>query len=97
MTKSELLIVVVLLFTVLLRFAIILGVAYLLVPRGVTCPRCGLEMMPIRNIALDRILPLLQRRWCLDCGWNGVTRRVRPATTPPRAGAPRSQSKSGTS
>ncbi|HUK21736.1 MAG TPA: hypothetical protein VLV45_09285 [Gemmatimonadales bacterium] len=96
MTKSELLIIVVLLFTVLMRFAIILGVAYMLVPRGVTCPRCGLVMTPIRNVVLDRLLPVLQRRWCLDCGWNGVTRRARPRTTPPHAGAPRPQTKSGT-
>ena len=96
MTKSEILIVAVLLFTVLLRFAIIIGVAYLLLPRGMTCPRCGYEMMPIRNMLLDRVLPLVQRRWCLDCGWNGVTRRVRPAPTPPRAGAPRSQTRSRT-
>jgi len=96
MSKSEILIVTVLLFTVLMRFAIILGVAYLLVPRGVACPRCGVEMMSIRNVVVDRLLPMLQRRWCLDCGWNGVTRRVRPATTPPRAGAPRSQTRSRT-
>ncbi len=86
------LVVVVLLATVLLRLAIVTAVAYLLLPQGPRCPHCGVEMAAIRNRFFDRLLPLLQRRWCLECGWNGVVRRVRSAPTRrrvPRA-APRS-------
>ncbi len=81
------LIVVVLLVTVLIRFAIVTAVVFLLLPAGPSCPHCNVEMVPIRNGFIDRLLPVLQRRWCLECGWNGVVRRVRPAPT--RTDAPR--------
>ena len=68
-------IVAVLFATVLLRLAMVLGVAYLLVPRGPLCPHCHVEMLPLRHALLDRLLPGLQRRWCLQCGWHGVARR----------------------
>src|SRR5256886_14077300 len=71
------LVVVVLLVTVLLRVAIVTAVVYLLLPQGALCPHCNLEMVAIRNRVLDRLVPVLQRRWCLECGWNGVVRRVR--------------------
>src|SRR2546422_5653514 len=73
------LVVAVLLTTVLMRVAIIGAVAYLLLPQGSLCPHCGVEMVAIRNRFFDRLLPALQRRWCLECGWNGVVRRVRSA------------------
>src|SRR2546425_934485 len=66
------LIVVVLLVTVLMRFAIVTAVVYLLLPAGPLCPHCKIDMVPIRNRFFDRLLPALQRRWCLSCGWNGV-------------------------
>src|SRR2546423_15543992 len=69
------LVVVVLLATVLLRVAIVTAVVYLLLPQGPLCPHCNFEMVAIRNRALDRLVPVLQRRWCLECGWNGVVRR----------------------
>jgi hypothetical protein len=75
------LIVVVLLSTVVLRLAIVVAVIYRLLPRGPLCPRCHVEMVPIRNRFFDRFLPALQRRWCLDCGWNGIVRRIRAAPT----------------
>src|SRR2546421_13113719 len=78
------LVVVVLLATVLLRVAIVTAVVYLLLPQGPLCPHCNFEMVAIRNRALDRLVPALQRRWCLECGWNGVVRRGGPA----RGGAP---------
>jgi len=74
------LIVAVLLFTVLLRFAIILAVAYLLLPKHARCPHCDAEMMPIRNRFLRRVVPWIERRWCMECGWNGVVRRSRTPT-----------------
>src|SRR2546421_2808783 len=71
------LVVVVLLATVLLRVAIVTAVVYLLLPQGSLCPHCNLEMVAVRNRVLDQLVPVLQRRWCLECGWNGVVRRVR--------------------
>jgi len=66
----------VLLATVLLRFSIVATVVYLLLPRGPSCPRCGVEAATIRHPFLRRVLPWLEHRWCLDCGWNGLVRRV---------------------
>ena len=85
------LVVVVLLATVLLRVAIVTAVVYLLLPQGALCPHCNVEMVAVRNRVLDRLVPVLQRRWCLECGWNGVVRRVRTARarTPKRSPAPR--------
>jgi hypothetical protein len=86
------LIVAVLLVTVAIRFIIVLAIVYLLVPRGVECPHCKTEMMLIRNRVLERVIPSLQRRWCLECGWNGVTRRVsrgRRSANEPRRTIPR--------
>lgn len=73
------LVVLVLLVTVAMRVAIVTAVVYLLLPRGPLCPHCGIEMVPLRNRFFDRFLPALQRRWCLECGWDGVVRRVRGA------------------
>jgi hypothetical protein len=80
------LIVGVLLATVLLRFMLIVIAVYYLLPRGTRCPTCQTEMLPIRHPLLDRLCPVLQRRWCLECGWNGVVRREPPA---PHERAPR--------
>jgi hypothetical protein len=75
------LIVAVLLTTVLIRVVIVGAVTYLLLPQGSLCPHCSLVMVAIRNRFFDRLLPALQRRWCLECGWNGVVRRARSAPT----------------
>src|SRR5436309_4930995 len=95
------LIVVVLLITVLMRFAIVTAAVYLLLPAGPLCPHCKIDMVPIKNWFFDRLLPALQRRWCLSCGWNGVVaplgrgrsvpgkRSPRPILGGPAAGAPR--------
>jgi hypothetical protein len=82
------LIVVVLLSTVALRLAIVAAIVYRLLPPGPLCPNCQLEMMRIRNRFFDRLLPALQRRWCLECGWNGIVRRIRAAPTRTRAPRP---------
>ena len=75
--EGSMLVVLVLLVTVAMRVAIVTAVVYLLLPRGPLCPHCGIEMAPLRNRFFDRLLPALQRRWCLECGWDGVVRRVR--------------------
>ena len=78
--EGSMLVVLVLLVTVAMRVAIVTAVVYLLLPRGPLCPHCGIEMVvPLRNRFFDRLLPALQRRWCLECGWDGVVRRVRGA------------------
>src|SRR2546429_9802581 len=84
------LVVVVLLATVLLRVAIVTAVVYLLLPQGALCPHCNVEMVAVRNRVLDRLVPVLQRRWCLECGWNGVVRRGggARARAPPRPRGP---------
>lgn len=79
------LVVLVLLVTVAMRVVIVTAVVYLLLPRGPLCPQCGIEMAGLRNRFFDRLLPLLQRRWCLECGWNGVVRRTGTARARPSA------------
>ncbi len=69
------LVVAVLLVTVLLRFALVAVLTYVLLPRGPTCPHCAAQLTMIRNTFLQRVVPLLERRWCLECGWQGVVRR----------------------
>jgi hypothetical protein len=69
-------VVLVLLATVVMRLAIVTVVVYLLLPRGPACPRCGEQMVALRNRFFDRVLPALERRWCLGCGWDGLVRRV---------------------
>jgi hypothetical protein len=69
------LVVVVLLATVVMRLAIIGVVVYLLLPRSSACPHCGEHMAAVRNRLVDWVLPGLERRWCLECGWDGIVRR----------------------
>lgn len=69
------LIVGVLLATVLVRFSLVAVLTYGLLPRGSACPHCAAELTLIRNNFLRRLLPLLEHRWCLECGWHGVVRR----------------------
>ena len=76
------LIVGVLLATVLLRFIIIAAVVYLILPKSTRCPHCAAEMTAIRNRFVDRVLRKIERRWCMECGWNGVIRRPRPTPKP---------------
>ncbi|HET7789476.1 MAG TPA: hypothetical protein VFK78_01665 [Gemmatimonadales bacterium] len=77
------LIVGVLFATVLLRFAMILAVAYFLVPRGPACPGCGGEMAAIEHRLLALCLPAIEHRWCLACGWQGIVRRGAPGPRSP--------------
>jgi len=75
----SMLVVVVLLTTVLLRVVIVTAVVYLLLPQGPLCPHCRVDMVAIKNRFFHHLMPRLERRWCLECGWNGVVRRVRTA------------------
>jgi hypothetical protein len=71
------LIVVFLLFTVLLRVGLVAAVVYIMLPVTRACPRCAAELTSIRHPLLRYLLPNVEHRWCLTCGWNGVTRRMR--------------------
>ena len=77
------LIVVVLFITVLLRVGIVAVVVYLMLPATRACPRCGDEALLIRHPVLRFVVPVLEHRWCLRCGWTGVVRRAR--RTPPQS------------
>ena len=70
------LIVVVLFITVLLRAGIVIAVVYLILPATRQCTRCGAELVLIHHALLRRLIPPLEHRWCLSCGWSGVVRRV---------------------
>ena len=71
------LVAVVLFGTVLLRAAIVMSVVYLMLPRPFSCPRCADKLTLIHHPLLQRLLPLLEHRWCLGCGWSGVVRRMK--------------------
>jgi hypothetical protein len=79
------LIVVVLLATVILRFTIVATVVYLMLPASRVCPRCADELALIRHPVLRRLLPMVEHRWCLRCGWTGPVRRGRPPRNDPQS------------
>ena len=70
------LIVVVLFATVLLRAAIVLTFVYLMLPVKRVCPHCGAPLALIQHTVLRRLLPVVEHRWCLDCGWSGIVRQT---------------------
>jgi len=47
---------------------------YLFLPSGRECPRCTGETLPIRSAFLRPVKSLATLRWCMSCGWEGVTR-----------------------
>jgi hypothetical protein len=69
------LIVFVLLATVLLRAAIVVTFVYVILPAKRACPLCGAELTLVQHAVLRRLLPMIEHRWCLDCGWSGVVRQ----------------------
>lgn len=72
------LIVVVLFATVLLRLGIVLIVVYLMLPATRACPRCRNELALIWHSVMRLLVPVLEHRWCLHCGWSGLVRRTPP-------------------
>jgi hypothetical protein len=74
---------------VALRVVALLIFATVLIPRGRRCPACGEDTAALERRGLLRVLPWLDRRWCLACGWSWYRKRVaregRPvAAVPPR-------------
>jgi hypothetical protein len=76
------LIVLVLFATVLLRAGIVLSVVYLILPATRVCPHCADDLVLIRHPVLRHLVPYVEHRWCLGCGWNGIVRRPRPPQLP---------------
>ncbi len=70
------LVVFVLFATVLLRAAIVLTFVYVLLPVKRVCPLCGAPLALIQHSILRRLLPIIEHRWCLDCGWSGLVRQA---------------------
>ena len=69
------LVVIVLLVTVLLRAVIVLSFVYLILPKQRVCPLCGAPLTRIQHSLLRLLLPMVEYRWCLACGWSGIVRR----------------------
>jgi hypothetical protein len=77
----DLFIVEVLLATVLLRFMMVGALAYLLMGRTSVCPHCGTNTAQVRHGWLA-LLPRVERRFCLECGWTGFVRKTAPVSQP---------------
>lgn len=73
-------VVLVLLATVGLRFALVAAIVWLLVPRRRHCPKCATITLPLVSPRLMRIVRL-ERRWCLDCSWQGLSKRLATSGT----------------
>jgi hypothetical protein len=56
---------------------------YLFLPSGRDCPRCAAETVPVRSSFLRPLRRVVGLRWCMSCGWEGITR-----TTSTHAPAP---------
>jgi hypothetical protein len=72
-------VVVVLLATVVLRAVIVLTFVYLMLPKHCVCPQCGAPLARVHHALLRLLAPVVEHRWCLDCGWSGL---VRPQPRP---------------
>ncbi|HWP38268.1 MAG TPA: hypothetical protein VNL18_12020 [Gemmatimonadales bacterium] len=72
---NSVLVVGVLMVTVLLRVAIVIAAIWFLIPRRRWCPHCSEETAALespRGLVLARV----ERRWCLACGWVGLSKRL---------------------
>lgn len=47
---------------------------YLFLPTGRECPRCSCDTLPIKSRMLRPFRSMATFRWCMACGWEGVTR-----------------------
>jgi hypothetical protein len=73
---------------VLLRVALLVAIAWLLIPRDRGCPACGAVTVPLRRAGLVRLAPGIERRWCLECGWSWFRKRARTVPAQPPAARP---------
>lgn len=61
-------------------------VSYRALPAGRHCPHCRsgtipLITRPLRMLSFVLRRVRLEKRWCLDCGWEGITRVQPPRST----------------
>lgn len=66
------------LFVVALWVAMLLSPILLLfffLPAGRDCPRCGGDTLLIHSRILRYFSRIAGVRWCLACGWEGITRQ----------------------
>lgn len=47
---------------------------FLFLPSGRDCPRCAGETVSIRSRLLRPFRRFANLRWCMACGWEGITR-----------------------
>lgn len=75
------------LFVVALWVAMLMSPILLLfffLPTGRDCPRCGGDTLLLHSRILCYFARLVSVRWCLSCGWEGITRQttwLRPLPT----------------
>ncbi len=81
------LVVLVLLVTVGLRLVFVMAVVWLVFPRRDHCPKCEDATIPLLAPRVLRALRL-ERRWCLACGWSGMSKRRKAGTRAPRTATP---------
>lgn len=87
----SLLVALYLLLVIALPLALSAGVSYRTLPENTACPLCRAETLRLQSRWLDWASALLrrvmlQRRWCLSCGWEGVCKL--PAATATRLQVP---------
>jgi hypothetical protein len=71
---NSVLVVGVLMTTVLLRVALVAVAVWFLIPRRRLCPHCAEETAALESPRMLTVAQV-QRRWCLSCGWVGLSRR----------------------
>jgi hypothetical protein len=57
---------------------------YLFLPSGRDCPRCAAETVPVRSRCLRPVRRIAGVRWCMSCGWEGITRVTTVRTPTPK-------------
>ena len=69
---------------VLIRFVFVGLLILLLVSAGPSCPACGCgETIRVRSRGpLAWLGAWVERRFCLECGWDGLTRGLRRVAQP---------------
>lgn len=63
---------------VLIRLVALGLIVFVALSVGPRCPACRGETIHVYT-QWQRYAPRLERRWCMECGWEGLVRRSRPA------------------
>lgn len=69
---------------VLIRVAAVAAILIVALHKGPDCPACRGSTVWLETPWLPPFIRGLQRRWCLDCGWEGWVRRGRQTVPTPR-------------